>query len=100
MYLKGRLAILGLLSALTLGLPRLAVAAPGSPTTAGAEHRTEATPSVPQGPSRASRGEEDLYAAREAASPQAKKYRGGDVIVISTTVLVIVLLIVVIIVLI
>ena len=46
------------------------------------------------------RADEARYAAREAASPDAKKYRGGDVIVISATALVIVLLVVLIIVLI
>ena len=46
------------------------------------------------------RTDEQRYAAREAASPEAKKYRGGDVIVISATALAIVLLVVLIIVLI
>jgi hypothetical protein len=46
------------------------------------------------------RSDEQRYAAREAASPDAKKYRGGDVIVISASVLVVILLVVLIIVLI
>ncbi len=48
----------------------------------------------------ASRAEEARYARREAASPEAKKFRGGDVIVISASAIAIVLLIVLIIVLI
>ena len=47
-----------------------------------------------------SRAEEARYAAREAASAQAKNYRAGDVVVISTTALVIILLVILIIVLI
>jgi hypothetical protein len=46
------------------------------------------------------RSDEMRYAQREQASPDAKKYRGGDVIVISVSVLVVVLLIVLIIILI
>jgi predicted double-glycine peptidase len=46
------------------------------------------------------RAEEESYAARETASPEAKKYRAGDVIVISATTLAIILLIVIIIILI
>ncbi len=45
-------------------------------------------------------GEDQRYAAREAASPDAKKYRGGDVIVISASAVAIVLLIVLLIILI
>jgi hypothetical protein len=55
---------------------------------------------APRGTALGARTEEQRYAAREAAAPQAKKYRGGDVIVISATALVIVLLVVLIIVLI
>ena len=55
---------------------------------------------VPRGTSLGARSDEQRYAAREAAAPQAKKYRGGDVIVISASVLVIILLVVLIIVLI
>lgn len=55
---------------------------------------------VPRGTSFGARGDEQRYAAREAAAPDAKKYRGGDVIVISASVLVVILLVVLIIVLI
>jgi hypothetical protein len=44
--------------------------------------------------------EDQRYAAREAASPDAKKYRGGDVIVISASAVAIILLVVLIIILI
>ncbi|HEX3597787.1 MAG TPA: hypothetical protein VHU80_21915 [Polyangiaceae bacterium] len=54
----------------------------------------------PRGTSLGSGTEEARYAAREAAAPQAKKYRGGDVIIISASVLVVILLVVLIIVLI
>ncbi len=46
------------------------------------------------------RADEQAYASREAASPDAKKYKAGDVIVISATTLVIILLVVLIIILI
>jgi len=55
---------------------------------------------VPRGTALGARGDEQRYAAREAAAPQAKKYRGGDVIVISASVLIVILLVVLIIVLI
>jgi hypothetical protein len=45
-------------------------------------------------------GEDQRYAAREAASPEAKKYRGGDVVVISASAVAIVLLVVLILILI
>ncbi len=47
-----------------------------------------------------SRADEERYAAREAASPDAKQFRGGDVIVISATAVAIALLIVLVLVLI
>jgi hypothetical protein len=43
--------------------------------------------------------EAQRYAAREATSPDAKRFRGGDYIVISASALIIILLIVLIIVL-
>jgi hypothetical protein len=55
---------------------------------------------VPRGTAFGARADEQRYASREAAAPQAKKYRGGDVIVISASVLVVILLVVLIIVLI
>jgi predicted double-glycine peptidase len=66
------------------------VAAASAPTIANLPPRTTL----------ASMTEAQRYAAREAASPEAKKYRGGDVIVISATTLAIILLIVLIIILI
>lgn len=47
-----------------------------------------------------SRLEEQRYAAREASSPDAKKYRAGDVVVISASAVAVVLIIVLIILLI
>lgn len=46
------------------------------------------------------RMEEKRYAAREAASPEARNYRGGDVLVISASAVAVVLLVVLIILLI
>lgn len=48
--------------------------------------------SIPSKSSFGSRTDEQRYAAREKASPDAKNYRGGDVIVISVTLAVIILL--------
>lgn len=55
---------------------------------------------VPRGVAMGSRSEEQRYAAREASSPDAKKYRAGDVIVISASAVAIVLIIILIIILI
>lgn len=55
---------------------------------------------APQGRAMGSRADEARYAAKEAASAEAKNYRAGDVIVISATALVIILLVILIIVLI
>lgn len=78
--------------------PRAAVAAAAAADTQGAS---------PGAPARApgtrtfgSPADEKRYAAREAASPEARNYRAGDVIVISVTTLVIILLIVIILILI
>jgi hypothetical protein len=95
-------------SFLMLGLLALALSAPAraadtrgqNSAPSSAELSMPKVGSVPQGTSLGSRAEEQRYAAREAASPEAKKYRGGDVVVISVTTLVIILLIVVIIILI
>jgi len=56
--------------------------------------------STPQGVKLGSRDEDQRYASQEAKSPDAKKYRGGDVIVISATALAIILLVVIILILI
>ena len=55
---------------------------------------------APKGVSLGSAQDEKRYAAREATSPEAKNYRGGDVIVISATTALIILLVVLIVVLI
>lgn len=60
----------------------------------------QSTGHAPRGVAMGSRTEEQRYAAREAASPDAKKYRAGDVIVISASALAIVLVIILIIILI
>lgn len=54
---------------------------------------------APNGAVLGSRAEEDRYAAREASSPDAKQYRGGDVIVISATAVAVILLVVLILIL-
>jgi hypothetical protein len=54
---------------------------------------------TPRGAELGSRAEDRRYAAREAASPEAKQYRGGDVLVISATTVAIILLVIVIIIL-
>lgn len=58
-----------------------------------------ARPHTPSGGVLGSRTDEERYAAREAASPDAKQFRGGDVIVISATAVAIALLIVLVLVL-
>lgn len=55
---------------------------------------------APQGVVLGSLDEDQRYASQEAKSPDAKKYRGGDVIVISATALVVILLVVIILILI
>ncbi|HEY3499490.1 MAG TPA: hypothetical protein VGK73_32595 [Polyangiaceae bacterium] len=55
---------------------------------------------LPRGTMLGSRSEERRYAQREAASPDAKQYRGDDYIVISATAIAIILLVIVIIILI
>jgi len=56
--------------------------------------------SVPRGTALGSRAEEQSYAKREAASPDAKQFKGGSVIVIGATTVAIILLIVIILILI
>lgn len=56
-------------------------------------------PNAPKGAALASKAEEAHYAAREAKSPDAKQYRGGDVIVISATAVAVILLVVLILIL-
>jgi hypothetical protein len=45
-----------------------------------------------RGPARGSDLDEKRYAAREAASPEAKQFRGGDVVVITATTAILILL--------
>lgn len=54
---------------------------------------------APSGAALGSKMEDELYAAREASSPDAKQYRGGDVIVISATTVAVILLVVLVLVL-
>ena len=54
---------------------------------------SEAT-KAPRGAQLGSRAEEERYSKLEAASPDAQKYKAGDVIVISATAVAIVLLVV------
>ena len=77
--------------------PALAAETASSSTTATSAGAPGAAANVPSGVSLGSSADEARYAAREAATPEAKKYKGGDVIVISVTAVVVVLLIVVII---
>ncbi len=71
------------------------VAATTAPALAG-DRALKAT-SLPPSTSLGSLTEAQRYAAREATSPEAKKYRGGDYIVISASALVVILLVVLII---
>jgi hypothetical protein len=62
--------------------------------------QVKARVTAPRGVALGSHDEDQRYASQEAKSPDAMKYRGGDVIVISATALVIILLVVVILILI
>jgi hypothetical protein len=70
------------------------VPAPVATTPLGPEH------AMPRGTTLGSRSDERRYASREAASPDAKQYRGGDYVVISATAIAVILLVIVIIILI
>jgi hypothetical protein len=61
---------------------------------------TSAAPLGHRGAAPGTRAEEQRYAKKAAASPDAKKFRGGDVVVISASALAIILAVVLIIVLI
>jgi predicted double-glycine peptidase len=79
------------------------VAFPENPVTVTEGTAKAKASSVPSGSSEtalAIRTDQDTYAARETTSPEAKKYKAGDVIVISATTLAIILLIVIILILI
>jgi hypothetical protein len=84
---------------LTLSVVSSAFAAPESGASIQGTARVQEV-RAPQGRTMGSRADEARYAAKEAASAEAKNYRAGDVIVISATALVIILLVILIIVLI
>jgi hypothetical protein len=89
------------LTVLLVAAPAFAVearpVAEPAPTTAGTtapEHR------APPARARATVSERSRYAAREAASPEARQYRGGDdVVIISASALAVVLAVVLLVVL-
>jgi hypothetical protein len=71
----------------------------GTNTPSSATTVTAPAPQLPRGTELGSRAEDRRYASREAASPEAKQFRGGDAVVISTTAVAIILLVIVIIIL-
>jgi len=90
----------------TFSLLTLTLALAGPAHALDAQHRNPPAKSEPAKVERAPRGtaagspaEAQRYARREAASPDAKNYKGGDVVVISVTTAVIVLLAVIILIL-
>lgn len=91
---------------LTMSLVAAAQAAPvaPSPKAAATVDTRSASPGaptpVPGTRTLGSPADEKRYAQREAASPEARNYRAGEVVVISVTALVIILLVILIIVLI
>jgi hypothetical protein len=93
---KRLLAFIALIAAF-LTTPAWAVTADASHSAAA---HTQPAVVAPRGVSLGSKGEDQRYASQEAKSPDAKKYRGGDVIVISATALIVVLLVVIILILI
>ena len=76
------------------------VAFPDTGATAVAVESSPKAASLPSGAPLASLTDAERYAAKEATSPDAKKYRGGDYIVISASVLAVILLVVLILILI
>ncbi len=93
-----KLRVFTLAGLLSLSAAASSYAAPLA-TPAGAAVAVEGA-RAPAGTLPGSRSEERRYAAREASSPQAKDYRGGDVIVISASALAVILLVILVIVLI
>jgi hypothetical protein len=93
-----RLATFGLLT-LSLALAGPAHALDAQPKTPPAQSEPAKAERAPRGAVVGSPAEDKRYAMREAASPDAKNYKGGDVVVISVTTAVIVLLAVVILIL-
>jgi hypothetical protein len=94
-------AFLSVLVALLCALSAPVYAEPGGTNTAAGPSAPAASPApLPRGTELGSRSEDRRYASREAASPEAKQFRGGDVVVISATTIAIILLVIVIIILI
>jgi predicted double-glycine peptidase len=85
--------------AISKGVTMVAFPDTGAAAVAAAESLPKAA-GLPSGTSPASLTDAQRYAAREATSPDAKKYRGGDYIVISASALAVVLLVVLILILI
>jgi hypothetical protein len=86
-------------SLLTLALASPVYAAPPPQRSPAAESKPAVVEQAPRGTAVGSQAEDQRYAMREAASPDAKNYKGGDVVVISVTTAVIVLLAVIILIL-
>jgi hypothetical protein len=98
---KGPLATVSLLT-LALATPIYAASPQHDGSRAESKPRTaEQAPreQTPRGPAVGSKADDQRYAMREAASPDAKNYKAGDVVVISVTTAVIVLLAVIILIL-
>jgi hypothetical protein len=92
-----RLATFGFLTLALLAAPvQAADLARSNPP---AESEAAKVKRAPSGPAAGSPAEDQRYAKREAASPDAKNYKAGDVVVISVTTAVIILLAVVILIL-
>jgi len=86
--------------AISKGVTMVAFPDTGAAAVAAAAESLPKAASLPSGTSPASLSDAERYAAREATSPDAKKYRGGDYIVISASVLAVILLVVLILILI
>ncbi|GEM_PF-3482529 len=83
-----------------LAVPAWALPASSSDHSSVGIQRPAQQASVPRGVSLGTPNEDQRYAAREAASAEAKQFRGGDTIVISATAVAIALLVVLILILI
>jgi hypothetical protein len=86
-------------SLLTLALATPVYAADAQYKKSPAESKPAVVQQAPRGTAVGSKADDQRYAMREAASPDAKNYKAGDVVVISVTTAVIVLLAVIILIL-
>ena len=86
--------------AISKGVTMVAFPDTGAAAVAASAESLPKTASLPAGTAPVSLTDAQRYAARETASPDAKKYRGGDYIVISASALAVVLLVVLILILI